>query len=218
MKAQMSLPANMIGWIITLSIFVGGMIVLFAFWYSFQTLPNEPVEKSTACDFGYMISLWDMATVYPNIFNRTFLREWDKEGTADILFENMSDDFFLSSSDYFVYISDGEEVHSLYIPPESRSVFETCSQLHMLPEEKKKLEGYAKLLEALPSGGDINEIEEYGGEEDYRTKLTHYNELHSICPLITFVADETTEDVKVEAMVAGMTTNLATREKKYCSL
>ncbi len=202
-RGLLTLPPNMIGYIITLAIFVGIMAMIAMFWFNFQTIPTETPEKVTACDLAYMLSLWNNLTVYPNIFNKTLLKEWKttggREETANSIFENMSK-FFLPDSDYFMLISDGSDVYSLYVPPESKSVYKKCGNLKISEKDYKKLD--ETLQNYITKSGNIDFIEGKPGE------LPH-NKLSSICPLTTFVADK--DNVEIGAMVTGLTTNLATQ-------
>ncbi len=202
-RGLLPLPPEMIGYIITLAIFVGIMAMIAMFWFNFQTIPTETPEKATACDLAYMLSTWKDLTVYPNIFNKTLLNEWKttggREETANSIFENMSE-FFLPDSDYFMLISDGSDVYSLYVPPESKSVYKKCGNLKISEKDYKKLD--EKLQNYITKSGDIDFIEGKPGE------LPH-NKLYSICPLTTFVADR--DNVEIGAMVAGLTTNLVTQ-------
>ncbi len=202
-RGLLPLPPEMIGYIITLAIFVGIMAMIAMFWFNFQTIPTETPEKATACDLAYMLSTWKDLTVYPNIFNKTLLNEWKttggREETANSIFENMSK-FFLPDSDYFMLISDGSDVYSLYVPPESKSVYKKCGNLKISEKDYKKLD--EKLQNYITKSGNIDYIEGKPGE------LPH-NKLSSICPLTTFVADK--DNVEIGAMVTGLTTNLATQ-------
>ncbi len=202
-RGLLPLPPEMIGYIITLAIFVGIMAMIAMFWFNFQTIPTETPEKATACDLAYMLSTWKDLTVYPNIFNKTLLKEWKttggREETANSIFENMSK-FFLPDSDYFMLISDGSDVYSLYVPPESKSVYKKCGNLKISKKDYKKLD--KKLQNYITKSGNIDYIEGKPGE------LPH-NKLSSICPLTTFVADK--DNVEIGTMVAGLTTNLATQ-------
>jgi len=201
MRGLISLPANIIGYIVVLAIFIGIMAMIAVFWFNIQTIPRETPEKATACDLGYVLSLWKDATVYPNIFNKSFLKNWSGEGankTANSIFENMSE-FFLPRSDFFLYISDGEDVYSLYVPPESKSVYEDCGNLKISEKDYEKLG--ENIRKYITKSGNIDIIKGKPGE------IPH-NRLYSICPLTTFIAED--NDVKIGTMVTGLTTNLAT--------
>lgn len=203
-KGLMNLPTNIIGYVIVLAIFIGIMIVISLFWFNIQTIPRESTDKVTACDLAYTLSLWGEATVYPNIFNKTFLEiYWNEESiekTANSIFENMSDELFISDSDYFIHLSDGENIYSMYVPPESKAVYDSCAGAKVSAADYKLI-SQAGLEEVIAGSGNLEVIE---GSPKELPK----NQLYSLCPATTFVADK--EEVEIGLMVAGLTTNIAT--------
>ncbi|MCK4730757.1 MAG: hypothetical protein KAT28_05560 [Candidatus Aenigmarchaeota archaeon] len=203
MKGVITLASNVIGYVVILAIFVGIMATMAMFWFNFQTIPTEVPEKATTCDFAYMLSLWDEATVYPNIFNKTFLETWsvNPNETANSIFENVSD-YFLPRSDFFVHIADSDgEVYSLYVPPESKSVYKSCGEAYMSEKDFEKIKG-TNLETIIVENGNIKTFKGEPG-------IIPRNKIHSICSLTTFMSDES--DVEIGTMVAGLTTNLATK-------
>ena len=203
MRGLITLPSNIIGYVVILAIFVSIMAVIAMFWFNFQTIPTEMPEKATTCDFAYMLSLWDKATVYPNIFNKTFLETWsiDPTKTANSIFENSSD-YFLPKSDFFVHIADSDgKVYSLYVPPESKSVYKSCGEAYISEKDFEKIKG-THLETALVENGNIKIFKGESG-------IIPRNRIESICSLTTFMSDES--DVEIGTMVAGLTTNLATK-------
>ena len=203
MRGLITLPSNIIGYVVILAIFVSIMAVIAMFWFNFQTIPTEMPEKATTCDFAYMLSLWDKATVYPNIFNKTFLETWsvDPTKTANSIFENSSD-YFLPKSDFFVHIADSDgKVYSLYVPPESKSVYKSCGDAYISEKDFEKIKG-THLETALVENGNIKIFKGESG-------IIPRNRIESICLFTTFMSDES--DVEIGTMVAGLTTNLATK-------
>ncbi|RLJ00742.1 MAG: hypothetical protein DRP06_01230 [Candidatus Aenigmatarchaeota archaeon] len=203
MKGLITLASNVIGYVVILAIFVGIMATMAMFWFNFQTIPTEIPEKATTCDFAYMFSLWDKATVYPNVFNKTFLKTWSVNSTetADSIFENVND-YFTPNSDFFIHIADSDgDVYSLYVPPESKSVYKSCGEAYMSEKDFEKIKG-TNLETVIVEEGNIKTFK---GEQGIMPR----NRIHSICSLTTFMSDKS--DVEIGTMVAGLTTNLATK-------
>ncbi len=203
MKGLITLASNVVGYVVILAIFIGGIATMAMFWFNFQTIPTEIPDKATTCDFAYMLSLWDEATVYPNVFNKTFLEEWNinPTKTANAIFEN-SEDYFLPKSDFFVHIADSDgKVYSLYVPPESKSVYKSCGEAYMSEKDLEKIKD-TNLETVIVENGNIKIFK---GD----SKIIPRNKIHSICSLTTFMSDES--DVEIGTMVAGLTTNLATK-------
>lgn len=209
MRGSISLPVNMIGYIVVLAIFIGIMVIIASFWFNFQTIPTETPEKATASDLAYMLSMWKNLTVYPNIFNKTLLEEWKtRDGmnkTANSIFENMSE-FFLPRSDFFIHIyGDEPEPYSLYVPPESKSAFEGCAQPTGV-SDLAILVGGAPILALVNPLGFFYLL---GNYKDFE-KIVTYNKISvDSGEILTFIADG--QDIKIGTMVAGLTTNLATQ-------
>jgi len=218
MRGSISLPVNMVGYIVVLAIFLGIMSLIAAYWFEFQTLPRATEsKKTTACDLAYMLSMWKNLTVYPNIFSKTFLEQWKGEEankTANSIFENMSE-FFLPGSDYFIHIyGEDSEPYSLYIPPESKSAFEKCAlpvggfdiiKIGVKLGVKSAILEFLNPLEYIRSQtGILTHIK----KEDFE-KIVTYDKIKADCKLITFIADG--NNIKIGTMIAGLTTNIATK-------
>ncbi|MBN2095243.1 MAG: hypothetical protein JW727_04290 [Candidatus Aenigmarchaeota archaeon] len=221
----------MIGWIIFMAIFVLFAMFYFGFIVQFNTIPREPVEKYTACDIAFMISLWDKATVKPNIFDEDFLRSWNSENsdglsksdTSDIIFEKLSRDFFIPDSDiYLEMTSEGEDPYRLYLPKESASVFTTCARPTYTSTDPSTIVVDENGEEETSGGGQLprtsrylrsffgtgDYYEEGGDGGEYAKDMTSYNAILAQCQLPTFVKGA---DVRPAELKVSTTTNLATR-------
>ncbi len=207
MKGLMSLPANIVGYVIALAIFMTGMGLITMYWMEFQTIPKETQtpERTTACDLAYILSTWEKATVKPTIFNQTFLDSWNTLETSKSIFESESSKFFFPGLDFFLKITTDEKNYTMYVPPESKSVFEGCARNLITPKS---------LYEAEKFGVEdtLGEFEEAPEEEAYKEKATTYNELHAVCGLPTFV--ESDNDITIGRMTVGLTSNIATKIRK----
>jgi hypothetical protein len=208
MKGIVEVPANIIGYVILLAIFIAGLVIIASFWFNFQTIPVETPESSTACDLAYVLSTWKEATVSPNIFDKSFLDSWDTGVTEEKIFEDGASKFFLPGYDYFVKIKgEGEKEYVLYIPSEGEIVFETCGRSVIVPDSLKE-------LEKLKLENFVDEFEEKKVEKEYAKRATTYNELSGVCALPVFIADESdpnNKKIEVGNMVAGLTSNIATK-------
>ena len=216
LKGVFTLSTNMLGWIVSLTIFVVILMILFGFMFEFQTIPTEPVEKSTACDVAFMISLWDEATVRPNIFNKDFLDTWKessdsasdptKQDTSNILFEKLSQDFFVPDQDIYLEISTpGKDTYKLYIPEESKSVFSACARPTYTTTEPVP----DWTLNDFFRTGDY--FEQKGEYERYKKDMTSYNAILAECQLPSFVADPDEKKAEPASVKVALTSNLATR-------
>jgi len=226
MRGIISLPANVVGYIIALAIFFAGILIINAFWYQFQTIPIEKPEKSTACDLAYAISIWDEITAHPNIFNKSKLTAKDPKTLEDKIFEKSN--FFIPGADLFFGIIEDETGwnYTLYVPSESKTTFETCGKVTIAPKSYKELEKTdISLWTFLPPVGIyeatsnfIGEAFEEAREKEYLESITTYNEISSVCHLPTFIKDG--DEVRTGSMVAGFTSNVATwiREGIYTLL
>ena len=202
MKGLLNFLPDIVGYIVTLAVFVAGMLIIGHYWFQFQTIPKESPENTTACDLAYVLSIWEEATTYPNIFNKTYLDSWSSYRLGSSIFENGTSKFFLPDSDLFFKIRTKDAFYEIYVPPESKTTFDTCGAPYMTPES---------FYEANKFGIEefFKEFGEERKEKEYLEKIAKYSEISSICYLPTFVADR--NKVEIGGMVAGITTNLATK-------
>lgn len=226
-SSVMNLPINMLGWVAIITIFAVIMMFILGFLVQFQTVPTESVAKPTACDVAYMISLWQDATVHPNVFDKKFIESWaqieakpqtnvpstvpaaqptalaTQEDTANLIFEKYSQDFFMPDSDIFLEITSKDKVYKMYLPPESASAFEECAQPTYTTTQP--VPGWT--IWDLARTGDYFEAKSQF--EKYQKSMTTYNAILAECQLPAYMADgDTIEPVQVKA---GLTSNLATR-------
>jgi len=216
MKALISLPANIVGYVIALAIFVAGILIINAFWYQFQTIPLEKPEKSTACDLAYVISIWNEITERPNIFEKSKLVAKNKQNLEDKIFENST--LFLPGADLFFGIVEDESNwnYTLYVPSESEITFDTCKKVTIAPKSYKELEKTdVSLWTFLPpiamyeaTTNFIGEAFEEAREKEYLESVTTYNEIFGVCSLPAFIKEG--DEIKTGTMVAGFTSNVAT--------
>lgn len=216
LKGVFTLSVNMLGWIISIAVFVVILMILFGFMFEFQTIPKEPVEKSTACDVAFMISTWERATVQPNIFDRKFLEAWKdtsqsksdptKEDTSDILFEKLSQDFFIPDQDIYLEVSTPDKsTYKLYLPSESVSAFSACAQPTYTTTEPVP---DWTLKDFFRTGDYYEQKRDY---EKFKKDMTSYNAVLAECQLPSFVEKEDKSGVEPASVKVATTSNLATR-------
>jgi hypothetical protein len=221
MKGLISLPVNVVGYIIALAIFFAGILIINSFWYQFQTIPLERPEKSTACDLAYVISIWDEITAYPNIFDKskiTAQNEEEKEELENKIFEEGAGKFFVPGADLFFGIKEDETdwSYTLYIPPESKTVFDTCGKVTVAPKSYRELEKsdfswwifFPPEAISRATTNFIGEAFEEMKEKEYLESVKTYNEISGICHLPTFIKDG--NEIRTGSMAAGFTSNIAT--------
>ncbi|MGC9310652.1 MAG: hypothetical protein ACP5E4_02915 [Candidatus Aenigmatarchaeota archaeon] len=206
MKGQMENSMNMIAWVVCLAVFVIIMMVLAGFMFEFDTIPTEPVETRTACDMAYRISRWDAITTSPGIFDKAVLERWNEDETADIIFEELTETFFIPDTDYYLEIDTGggEEPYSLFVPPESKSVFKTCAYPTLVYSGDERLEDTGTPLRV----GDT--FQKAGGGE-VKKDYTRFNGIYMDCERPVFYSDDAGDEMGMATMKAAFTTNLATK-------